>query len=278
MALLIVALLGLPSLLYPLHADQAMFATIGDLWLHGKLPYRDAWDIKPPGIFALYALAQIAFGHSMASGHLADLLAALVTAAGLFALASRLGSPRTAAFAPLAFGIAYFTGFGYQETAQVESFAAPLTVGYLYSLCTMRDDGRARWPIAAGLCLGLLLLLKIVFVLLVILIPVFFRGWQGTEIPASTQAPASQSPYFLRPEARRAWIWFLRLLPLLRLLGAAILPLALTGAYFWWRGALEELPRLLAAQQAYGRPDDLRAAGSWASAADSNSSPIGLLS
>src|SRR5579862_9623650 len=118
-ALVFVAVLGLPSILYPLHADQAMFAYIGDVWLHGKLPYRDAWDIKAPGIFAIYSIAQLAFGRSMASGHIADLCATVLAAAGLFGLALRLGSGRTAVLAPMAFGIAYYTGFGYQETAQV---------------------------------------------------------------------------------------------------------------------------------------------------------------
>src|SRR5687767_9878358 len=66
LALAAVAILGLPSILYPFHPDQAMFAYIGDRWLHGGLPYRDAWDVKPPGIFALYAAAQAVFGRGMA--------------------------------------------------------------------------------------------------------------------------------------------------------------------------------------------------------------------
>ena len=33
--------------------------------LHGKMPYRDLWDFKPPGIFLVYAAAQALLGKSM---------------------------------------------------------------------------------------------------------------------------------------------------------------------------------------------------------------------
>ena len=54
--LLVILLLGLPSLQWPYGADQAMFACIARVWSRGDLPYRDAWDVKPPGIFADYRL------------------------------------------------------------------------------------------------------------------------------------------------------------------------------------------------------------------------------
>ena len=37
--------------------DYGFYAYIGDQILHGKLPYRDAWESKPPAIFYLNALA-----------------------------------------------------------------------------------------------------------------------------------------------------------------------------------------------------------------------------
>jgi hypothetical protein len=41
--------------------DEAAYALIASYWLEGIIPYRDVWDVKPPGLFALYALA-IALG------------------------------------------------------------------------------------------------------------------------------------------------------------------------------------------------------------------------
>src|SRR6187399_2457518 len=37
--------------------DYGIFVYIGEQITHGKLPYRDMWDNKPPGIFYLNAVA-----------------------------------------------------------------------------------------------------------------------------------------------------------------------------------------------------------------------------
>lgn len=222
-----VALLGLPALLYPLHADQAMFAYIGDVWLHGGLPYRDAWDVKPPGMFALYALAQLVFGRNMVAAHAADLVATLVAAAGLFVLAHRQFPARIAVFAPLLFGIAYFTLFDYSETAQPESFAAPLSVWAVYGILRWEETRKSDWAVLAGLCVGCLVLLKTPFLLIGFL--------------ALYAIPPAD-----RRSGRRSWrnsILFLL---------ALAAPLLLTGLYFASKSALRELAELLAAQKAYG--------------------------
>jgi hypothetical protein len=49
-------LLRIPSLQQPAGADQALYGYVGQRILHGELPYRDAWDQKPPGIHATYAV------------------------------------------------------------------------------------------------------------------------------------------------------------------------------------------------------------------------------
>src|SRR5262252_10503852 len=51
-----------PSVIYPLGHDHGVHAYVGREWLHGGLPYRDAFDHKPPGIFALHAFAMALFG------------------------------------------------------------------------------------------------------------------------------------------------------------------------------------------------------------------------
>lgn len=41
----------------PLGPDQGLYITIGEVIKHGGVPYRDAWDNKPPGTYYLYAAA-----------------------------------------------------------------------------------------------------------------------------------------------------------------------------------------------------------------------------
>lgn len=44
--------------------DQGIYAVVADAAVRGGAPYRDAWDFKPPGIFAVYAAARLLFGAS----------------------------------------------------------------------------------------------------------------------------------------------------------------------------------------------------------------------
>src|SRR3954466_13669464 len=46
----------LPSLVQPMGADEGLYAYAGERVRAGALPYRDAWDQKPPAIHVTYAL------------------------------------------------------------------------------------------------------------------------------------------------------------------------------------------------------------------------------
>jgi len=39
------------------YGDPALFWHIGKEWRHGKIPYQEVWDSKPPGIFLINAIA-----------------------------------------------------------------------------------------------------------------------------------------------------------------------------------------------------------------------------
>ena len=228
LALLAVAFLALPSLFYPFGRDQAMFGYIGDRWLHGDLPYRDAWDIKPPGIFGVYALAQLIFGRDMGAIRALDLVSTLATVVILFQLARRFASIRAAAFGAGLFGAAYFNDFNFWDSAQAESFAAPFAALYVLLLLEGRDR-RSDWRlVAAGLCLGILALLKTTFILYVpLVIPVLL-------------------PLLRDGVARR---FGLRALVLVA--AGAIVPLGLLVLLFQAQGGVSYLVELLVAQKGY---------------------------
>src|SRR6478735_1393092 len=61
-AWLVIALCAIQILTFSFGRDQSIYALVGEGVLHGKMPYRDLWDFKPPGIFLVYALAQGLFG------------------------------------------------------------------------------------------------------------------------------------------------------------------------------------------------------------------------
>jgi hypothetical protein len=94
--------LRVPSLQQPAGADQALYGYVGQRILHGELPYRDAWDQKPPGIHATYAVLWAIWPDERVVPA-ADLIVAVATALLLLALGRRLGGPGAGEIAALVF-------------------------------------------------------------------------------------------------------------------------------------------------------------------------------
>ena len=95
-------LLRVPSLQQPAGADQALYGYVGQRILHGELPYRDAWDQKPPGIHATYAVLWAIWPDERVVPA-ADLAVAVATALLLLALGRRIGPPGAGETAALIF-------------------------------------------------------------------------------------------------------------------------------------------------------------------------------
>ena len=70
-AMLIVALLGAPSLIYPFGRDQGEYATVATELLSGRMPYRDVFSVKPPLTDLVHVGALAIFGHSTLSDSVA---------------------------------------------------------------------------------------------------------------------------------------------------------------------------------------------------------------
>ncbi|MDJ0869445.1 MAG: glycosyltransferase family 39 protein [Myxococcota bacterium] len=77
----------------PFERDEGEYAYIAWRWLEGDVPYRDAFDQKPPGIFAVYALAFAIGGERPAAARWTAQGLLLVLLAALLALARRRGTP-----------------------------------------------------------------------------------------------------------------------------------------------------------------------------------------
>jgi hypothetical protein len=152
-ALAVVAMAGLPTLNFAYGPDQALFAYIGNGLAHGKTLYVDLWDVKPPGVFWVYALAtRMPFGFHGVRAF--DLLYTLVTVVTAYALAARWWGRSTGAVAGLLYGVVYVTSSGYWESAQADSFMVlPVILGVLAWEERGRVRGR-RGALLAGLAFG----------------------------------------------------------------------------------------------------------------------------
>jgi hypothetical protein len=142
LAILAAALL-FPSLFYPLARDQGVFAYVGSVILKGDWPYRDVWEVKPPGIYYTYAAILAATGPSMGGIRAFDLMAAVATALLLAAALWRLVAVEAAWLGALLYAALYLR-LGFWGMAQAESYANLCTAVALCAWLVPRDGATGR--------------------------------------------------------------------------------------------------------------------------------------
>ncbi len=161
--LTLIVAVRLPSLVQPAGADQDLYAYVGQEITRGGLPYRDAWDQKPPAIHYTYAAMYRVYPHASVVAA-TDILAAVAVALMLIALERRMtaSSGWAAAAAFLLLGNpAYSRLGGMWLRAQCETFiAVAVTAAMLCVYLAVHAPAAARariWAlrIAAGMLLGL---------------------------------------------------------------------------------------------------------------------------
>jgi hypothetical protein len=160
-ALLAAALTAVPLLLlllqYGAGRDQGAFLAVARAMQAGGMPYRDAWDVKPPGIFLIYRAALL-FGGGMLPVRALEALA-LVSQALAFAVLTRrfTGSPVPGACAG-ALAILIHAQLEFWHTAQPESFGGPVLAWAL--VLATRPGHKALARAAAGALFGFAACLK----------------------------------------------------------------------------------------------------------------------
>jgi hypothetical protein len=122
----------LPSLVQPMGADQGLYAYAGERIRAGGLPYRDAWDQKPPAIHVTYAAMRAAWPHDSAVPA-ADLIVAAIVAVLLWELGAATAGRGVGQAAALIFLLLSNPAFarlgGVSVRAQCETFIAAAVTG-----------------------------------------------------------------------------------------------------------------------------------------------------
>jgi hypothetical protein len=159
-------LVRLPSVAQPAGGDQGIYAYAGQSILKGEVPYRDAWDQKPPGVHFTYA-AMLALWRNESVVATADLLVAVLVAGLLVRLGRRLtgapGAGETAALVFLLLGDPSFQRLGgLWVRSQAETFIALAVSSALLAAFAAVDAGSERgrervaigWSLLTGALLG----------------------------------------------------------------------------------------------------------------------------
>ncbi len=163
LGLAVASLFGVASLVLPFGRDQGLYYYVGREWaLRGTIPYRDVFDHKTPGIYAIHALSVLVFGEHAWGIRIFDFLAVV----GIGIVVALLSVPRDRRMDGGTFGrsvaftaLLYYGFLNFWDTAQSEIHFALL--GCLSILFARRfDEKRLGFALLAGLSAGLAFVMK----------------------------------------------------------------------------------------------------------------------
>lgn len=91
--LLVVALIRIRLLGVPLERDEGEYAYMGNLILHGGIPYLDAYNMKLPGTYYMYSIIIFLFGYTPTGVHTGLMFISLATIFLLFISLKKIFTP-----------------------------------------------------------------------------------------------------------------------------------------------------------------------------------------
>jgi len=130
--------------------DEFFFAVVAQRWLEGGFPYAASYDVKPPGLFAIYAAAQALFGESLATIKGLEMLFTALGGFGLYRLALRHGTRTLALWCGLLYPVYSLALSGVNAANLI--LQLPFVI---FAFLAGADFQRRRAALLAGLMMGL---------------------------------------------------------------------------------------------------------------------------
>lgn len=217
-------------LLYGHGRDQGIYSVVARTVLEGGMPYRDAWDFKPPGIFVVFALARAIFGSSDWTIRVLEVIGLGLTGLGLVELTRRHWNDARVGMLAAVIMTLIHAQLEFWHTAQPESFGGMLTIAALLFAPRPDKETTPRDWFVSGVLFGIAGLLKPPLAGGA-LIPLLVYAW--TNLRAGDPPPSWRTT--LRGLVR----------PTLLVAAGGATPIILCLAWFAARGALGDLYRVL---------------------------------
>lgn len=217
-------------LLYGHGRDQGIYSVVARTVLEGGMPYRDAWDFKPPGIFIVFAIARAFFGPAEWGIRVLEVVGLAFTGLGLVELTRRYWNNTRIGMLAAVIMTLIHAQLEFWHTAQPESFGGMLTIAAL--LFAPRPNGKttSRDWFVSGVLFGMAGLLKPPLAGGA-LIPLLVFAW--------LQRQNEESPPPFKTTVRSL------LRPTLVVMAGGATPIVLCALWFAARGALGDLHRVL---------------------------------
>jgi glycosyltransferase involved in cell wall biosynthesis len=166
LALLVVLLMGVVNLPQPFSADQAQFTFTAENMRDGAVLYRDAWDLKQPGIFYFYLAGGSLFGFNELGIHLFELVCmTLFSGFLLFALKDRFKNREVACLTPiLTVGIYYGVSGEWHQTQPESLMGIPAFLSLWFAYKSLEPSRRRSLRLfLSGVMGGFVLVFKFMF-------------------------------------------------------------------------------------------------------------------
>jgi hypothetical protein len=144
----------------PLERDEGEYAYAGWLMLKGIPPYVKAYNMKMPGIYAMYALIMGVFGENTRGIHLGLLAVNLLSLVLLYLLVRRLFCRNTACLAAAFFALLSVSPSVTGVWANSEHFLLPFVLAGLILMVRWTESQKRRLLLACGLLLGTAFVVK----------------------------------------------------------------------------------------------------------------------
>ena len=144
----------------PLERDEGEYAYAGQLMLQGIPPYKLAYNMKFPGIYAAYALITALLGQTPVGIHMGLLLINLATISLIFAIALRVTNIVGAIAAAATYSIASLSPSLVGLATHTEHFVLLPALGAILLLLDHRPVVRTSRIFAGGVLFGIAVLMK----------------------------------------------------------------------------------------------------------------------
>src|SRR6059058_1410014 len=172
----------------PLERDEGEYAYAGQLMLQGIPPYKLAYNMKLPGIYAAYAVIMSIFGQTILGIHLGLLLVNAATIALIFLLGRRLMNSTAGIAAATSYAILSVSPSVLGLAAHATNFVMLPALGGTLLILKVHESGRSAFGrlFASGLLFGLAVLMKqpaaffVVFAAIYLILKELHRGWKQT--------------------------------------------------------------------------------------------------
>lgn len=140
--------------------DQGIYAVVAEGMLAGKMPYRDVWDFKPPGIYFVHATSQLVFGNkSMMAPRWLEVIGLLGMVLAFVRLSREFFGGATAGLLGGAVAALLHAQLDFWHSGQPEVFGGMLTVFALVLTVSTSSRRTLVWA-GVGLLFGAAFLLK----------------------------------------------------------------------------------------------------------------------